>query len=136
MDYPLNAATLPGRPGKVDCWDKTNANCTLFNDTTPKVCARRKGVGCGQCHYGCVNNSQAEIEGMAEYDSLMRLNIVANSGSHFPTTKRPAAENVNTGWLTPSKMGGGIPILSSLSYCCTIEKCLLISAPCRVICNP
>ena len=44
---------------------------------------------------------------MAKYDGLMRLNVVAESGSHFPVTKEPLAEQKNTGWLEPSRMGGG-----------------------------
>ena len=98
---------LPGKPGTTDCWSAANDNCSLLNDTTPKICAERKGVGCSQCHYGCVNNSQAEINGMQAYDESLRMLVIAESGSHFPATPRPQAENVNTGWLKPSAMGGG-----------------------------
>lgn len=98
---------LPGKPGTTDCWSAANDNCSLYNDTTPKICAERKGVGCSQCHYGCVNNSQAEIDGMKAYDESLRMLVIAESGSHFPATPRPQAENVNTGWLKPSAMGGG-----------------------------
>ena len=110
MDYPLDASRLPGsgkNGDRVDCWDAANANCTLYNDTTPKACASRRGVGCGQCHYGCINNSLAEIDAMKQYNSMLRLNIIANSGAHFPTATRPVAEQANTGWLTPEVMGGG-----------------------------
>ena len=106
MDYPINGFDLPGRPGTTDCWDAENANCTLFNDTTPKACSKRRNVGCLQCHYGCVENAQAEVVGMAKYDQTMRLNIIANSGAHFPVTPRPLIEQKNTGWLAPSRMGG------------------------------
>lgn len=108
MDYPINGFDTPGgRGSKVDCWDPANANCTLYNDTTPRQCAARKSVGCLQCHYGCVENAQQEVDAMAKYDGLMRLNVVAESGSHFPVTKEPLAEQKNTGWLEPSRMGGG-----------------------------
>lgn len=107
MDYPLNAMTLPGKPGRVNCWDPANVNCTLLNDTTVEACARRRGVGCSQCHYGCVNNSQAEVNEMVHYDSLLRLNVIAESGAHFPTATKPLAEQKTTGWLPPSQMGGG-----------------------------
>ena len=107
MNYPLNAMTLPGRPGTVDCWDKANVNCTLLNDTTVEACKKSKGVGCNQCHYGCVNNSQAEINDMKNYDKLIRMNVVAECGSHMAAAPRPLIENANTGWLVPSKMGGG-----------------------------
>ena len=106
MDYPINGLDLPGKPGKVDCWDPANENCTMYNDTTPKECAARKNVGCLQCHYGCVQNAQEEVVGMAQYDRSMRLNIIANSGAHFPAASRPVAEQKNTGWLPPSRMGG------------------------------
>ena len=128
MDYPLNAMTLPGRPGKVDCWDAANVNCSIYNDTTVEACKKRKGIGCNQCHYGCVNSSQTEIDDMVSYDKLLRLNVVAESGSHIAVATKPMVisqamlvidgptlniflvvqvENINTGWLAPSKMGGG-----------------------------
>lgn len=78
----------------------------MYNDTTPKACAARKNVGCLQCHYGCVRDAQAEVVRMANYDKTMRLNIVANSGSHFPAAPKPLIEQTNTGWLPPSRMGG------------------------------
>lgn len=77
MNYPLNSMTLPGKPGKVECWDAANVNCTIYNDTTVQACKKRKGVGCSQCHYGCVNNSQAEIDDMVNYDKILRMNVGA-----------------------------------------------------------
>jgi hypothetical protein len=108
MDYPINGFDTPGKPGsRIDCWDPANVNCTLYNDTTPHLCARRKNVGCLQCHYGCVENAQQEVHAMAKYDGRMRLNVVAESGAHFPVTKGPLAEQKNSGWQDPSRMGGG-----------------------------
>ena len=108
MDYPINAFDTPGKQAsQIDCWDAANVNCTLYNDTTPKLCARRKNVGCLQCHYGCVQDAQQEVDAMKKYDSLLRLNVIAESGAHFPVSGKPLAEQENTGWQPPAKMGGG-----------------------------
>ena len=80
MQYPLGTPT---------CWNESNINCTVKD---------------AQCGYGCVNNSAAEIEAMANFP-MMRLSQNTNGGS-----KVPLAESGNTGWLTPAKMGGGLKI--------------------------
>jgi sialate O-acetylesterase len=76
MQYPLGTPT---------CWNESNINCTVKD---------------AQCGYGCVNNSAAEIEAMANFP-MMRLSQNTDGGS-----KVPLAESGNTGWLTPAKMGG------------------------------
>ena len=134
LNYPLNAdpPAHPGAGGKVSCWDPANANCTLYNDTTVAACQKRREVGCGQCHYGCVNDSLAETQDMARYDDVLRLNVVAPCGSHTPAEPRPLLENTNTGWLPPSKMGGGFSAVCYF-YARDLAKALTPRRPIGVV---
>ena len=58
----LSQGRLLGR-GKRQLFDPDR------HDGRPAAC-RRDPRGCAQCHYGCVNNSRAEIEAMADHDKV------------------------------------------------------------------
>ena len=78
MAYPL------GDPG---CWNESNVNCT---DPHARMCS-----------YGCVNNSDAEVAAMSDFDDGMRLYKQGASSLHAPDES-----GTGTGWKTPSNMGG------------------------------
>jgi len=84
MEYPI---------GNPTCWNASNINCTDTDRSHDR----------SQCSYGCSENAGDVIAAMGRYDKGMRLFKLDHSSQAEPQ----AEMHGNSGWLAPSKMGGG-----------------------------